>query len=54
MPKKRFTVPFVEKVLPPTDKPQEDYFDTVLPAFGLRVGRKRKTYFVMVRVHRLE
>ncbi|AFL73580.1 tyrosine-type recombinase/integrase [Thiocystis violascens] len=52
MPKKRFTVPFVEKVLPPTDKPQEDYFDTVLPAFGLRVGRKRKTYFVMVRVLR--
>lgn len=49
MPRKRFTVPFVEKLLPPTDKPQEAYFDTVLPAFGLRVGRKRKTYFVMVR-----
>ncbi len=49
MPRKRFTVPFVENVSPPTGKPQEDYFDTVLPAFGLRVGRKRKTYFVMVR-----
>jgi integrase len=49
MPSKRLTALFVEKVSPPTDKAQEDYFDTVLPAFGLRVGKKRKTYFAMVR-----
>ncbi|MBK1720358.1 tyrosine-type recombinase/integrase [Thiocystis violacea] len=52
MPKKRLTTPFVTTISPPTDKAQEDYFDTVLPAFGLRVGKKRKTYFVMVRTLR--
>jgi integrase len=52
MPRKQLTVPFVEKIRPPTDKPQEDYFDTVLPAFGLRVGQRRKTWFVMVRTLR--
>jgi len=50
MPRKQLTAPFVEKVLPPTGKDREDYFDTVLPAFGLRVGQRKKSYFVMVRV----
>ncbi len=49
---KRLTDIFVAKVQPPADKAQEDYFDTVLPAFGLRVGRRTKTYFVMVRALR--
>ncbi|NEV64148.1 tyrosine-type recombinase/integrase [Thiorhodococcus minor] len=49
MPSKRLTAPFVEKVSAPDDKPQEDYFDTITPSFGLRVGKRRKTYFVMVR-----
>lgn len=52
MPRKRITVLFVDKVRPPSDKAQEDYFDTALPSFGLRVGQKRKTYFVMTRVLR--
>lgn len=52
MPRKQLTVPFVEKVSPPADKPQEDYFDTILPAFGLRVGQRKKAYFVMVRTLR--
>lgn len=52
MPRKQLTIPFVEKVLPPTGKDREDYFDTVLPAFGLRVGQRKKAYFVMVRVLR--
>lgn len=47
---RKLTTIFVEKVQPPTDKPQEDYFDTVLPSFGLRVGRRSKTYFLMARV----
>jgi integrase len=50
MAKTRLTAPFIEKVRPPKDQPQVDYFDSVLPAFGLRVGRKRKSYFVMCRV----
>lgn len=50
--KRRFTAPFIESVKAPADKPQQDYFDTVLPAFGLRVGKRRKSYFVMVRTLR--
>ena len=49
---KRLTDIFVAKVQPPADKPQTDYFDTVLPAFGLRVGKRTKTYFCMVRALR--
>ncbi len=49
MPRKKLTAVFVAKVQPPTEKTREDYYDTTLPSFGLRVGQKRKSYFVMVR-----
>ncbi|CRI68163.1 putative Phage integrase [Thiocapsa sp. KS1] len=52
MPRKRLTQPTVDRISAPTDKPQVDYFDTILPSFGLRVGRKRKSFFVMVRALR--
>jgi integrase len=52
MPRRKITATFVDKVQAPSDKPQEDYFDTVLPAFGLRVGKRKKTWFVMVRALR--
>jgi len=52
MPKKRLTALTVEKLKGP-DKGQVDYFDTLLPAFGLRVSSKgTKTYFAMLRVCR--
>ena len=49
MAKRHLTARFVENAKPEHGKPQTDYFDTALPAFGLRVGKTRKTYFVMVR-----
>lgn len=50
MPRKHLTAAFINNVKAPADRPQIDYFDTVLPAFGLRVGSKSKTFFVLVRV----
>lgn len=49
MPKKRLTAPFIEAAKSENGKAQTDYFDLVLPGFGLRVSKKRKSYFVMVR-----
>lgn len=47
---RKLTATFMDKAKPPADKLREDYFDTILPAFGVRVGARSKTYFVMVRV----
>ena len=49
MAKRNLTARFVETAKPEPGKAQTDYFDTALPAFGLRVGKARKTYFVMAR-----
>ena len=50
MPKMRLTTMGVERLIPPP-KGQVDYFDSLLPGFGLRASSKgAKTYFVMVRV----
>jgi integrase len=49
MAKRHLTARFVDSAKPEPGKPQTDYFDAALPAFGLRVGKTRKTYFVMVR-----
>jgi integrase len=50
MPRKQLTDLFIETVrLAPRGK-QVDYFDRGLPAFGLRVGSARKSYFVHCRV----
>jgi integrase len=50
MAKRHLTARFVDTAKPEPGKPQSDYFDTALPAFGLRVGKSRKTWFCMVRV----
>jgi len=47
---RKLTATFIDKAKPPADKAREDYFDTILPAFGVRVGARSKTYFVMLRV----
>ena len=49
MPKIKLTSAAVDRLKPP-DKGQVDYFDLNLPAFGLRVGRSKKMYFVIVRI----
>jgi hypothetical protein len=49
MAKKKLTAVFVEKVQLPLGADRIDYHDTVLSGFGLRVGRKKRAYFVMVR-----
>jgi integrase len=50
MPKIKLTSAAVDRLKPP-DKGQVDYFDLNLPAFGLRIGRSKKMYFVIVRIN---
>ncbi len=51
MPKMKLTSLAVARLAPPTSG-QVDYFDTTLPAFGVRVSLAgTRTYFVMTRVH---
>jgi len=51
MPRLKLTDRLVERLSAPTAEDRQiDYFDTLLPAFGLRVGKKAKTWIVVVRV----
>lgn len=51
MPKMKLTALAVARLAPPKTG-QVDYFDTALPAFGVRVSLAgTRTYFVMTRVH---
>lgn len=51
MPKIKLTALAVARLSPPTSG-QVDYFDTAMPAFGVRVSLAgTRTYFVMTRVH---
>jgi integrase len=50
MPKLKLTSAAVERLKAP-DTGQTDYFDTALPAFGLRVGRSKRMYFIIIRIH---
>lgn len=51
MPRLKLTDRLVERLTVPTVKQRQiDYFDTLLPAFGLRVGKNAKTWIVAVRV----
>lgn len=51
MPKVKLTDPFCSKVKAPPRPRQEDYWDTLLPAFGLRVSYNgTKSWLVMTRV----
>ncbi|MBT4931824.1 MAG: integrase arm-type DNA-binding domain-containing protein [Rhodospirillaceae bacterium] len=50
MPKIKLTNAAVERLKAP-DAGQVDYYDATLPAFGLRVGRSRKMYFIIIRIH---
>lgn len=51
MPKMKLTALAVARIAPPT-RGQVDYFDTTVPAFGVRVSvAGARTYFVMTRVH---
>ncbi len=47
---RRITDATIQNAKLPLGKAQHDIFDTVLPGFGLRVGKHRKSYFCMVRV----
>ena len=50
MPKKKLTDPLVRRLTPP-ESGRIEYFDQVLPAFGLRVSAKGvKSWFVMTRI----
>jgi integrase len=49
MPRKRITATVVQKTALPSGQAQLDIFDTVKPGFGVRIGRRSRTYFVMVR-----
>ena len=46
----RFTDKWLKGLKAPTSG-QVDYWDELLPGFGIRVGKKSKTFFVGVRVH---
>ncbi len=46
---KRITRTTVEQAKLPEGKIQHDIFDTVLPGFGLRIGKRKRVYFVMTR-----
>ncbi len=46
---KRITRATVEQAKLPEGKIQHDIFDTVLPGFGLRIGKRKRVYFVMTR-----
>ena len=50
MPKIKLTSAAVERLKPP-DAGQVDYFDATLPAFGLRVGKRKRMYFIIIRIH---
>src|SRR4051794_16826821 len=51
MAKLRLTTPAVERLRPPPAG-QVEYYDTTLPAFGLRISYSgAKSWFVMARVH---
>jgi integrase len=50
MPKLKLTSAAVERLKAP-DTGQTDYFDTTLPAFGLRIGRSKRMYFIIIRIH---
>lgn len=50
MPKIKLTSAAVDRLKPP-EAGQTDYYDLNLPAFGLRVGRSKKMYFVIVRIN---
>jgi integrase len=49
MAKRHLTAAFVSNAKPAPGAAQTDYFDTALPAFGLRAGKQRKSWFVMAR-----
>lgn len=46
---KRITRTTIEQAKLPEGKIQHDIFDTVLPGFGLRIGKRKRVYFVMTR-----
>ncbi|MBT7956355.1 MAG: integrase arm-type DNA-binding domain-containing protein [Rhodospirillaceae bacterium] len=50
MPKLKLTSAAVERLKAP-DTGQTDYFDAALPAFGLRIGRSKRMYFIIIRIH---
>ena len=51
MPKLRLTTPAVERLRPPPAG-QVEFYDTTLPAFGLRISYSgTKSWFVMARIH---
>lgn len=47
---KRLTDIVVTKTKLPPGEVQIDIFDTVLPCFGLRIGKRTRTYFVTYRI----
>ncbi|MBP2291067.1 tyrosine-type recombinase/integrase [Azospirillum rugosum] len=49
MPKVKLTTKVVENAKTPAPGVQIDLFDATLPAFGLRVGERRKTWFIIYR-----
>src|SRR4029450_6004870 len=50
MPTQRFTDKML-KGLKPTSSGQVDYWDELLPGFGVRVGKKSKSFFVGIRIN---
>jgi integrase len=50
MPKLKLTSAAVGRLKTP-ETGQVDYFDATLPAFGLRVGRSKRMYFIVIRIH---
>ena len=50
MPKLKLTSAAVERLKTP-ETGQVDYFDATLPAFGLRVGKRKRMYFIIIRIH---
>ncbi|MBK1619822.1 hypothetical protein CKO42_15500 [Lamprobacter modestohalophilus] len=46
---KRITRATIEQTKLPDGKVQHDIFDTVLPGFGVRIGKRKRVYFVMTR-----
>jgi site-specific recombinase XerD len=50
MPKEKLTQKFIERE-PFTEVGQIDYFDTVTPGFGLRIGKQSKSFFAQRKVN---
>lgn len=51
MPSRKLTDPFIKRINPPK-RGQQEYFDSLLPSFGLRVSYSgTKSWFVMTRVN---